>query len=46
MALMLLDAGADPNIHGDKYDATVLAWAEFCEHPQVAGLVRERGGSA
>jgi Ankyrin repeats (3 copies) len=23
---MLLDAGADPNIHDDKYDATVLAW--------------------
>jgi ankyrin repeat protein len=46
MARMLLDAGADPNIHDDKYDATVLGWAEFCEHPQVAELVRERGGTA
>jgi ankyrin repeat protein len=44
IARMLLDAGADPNIRDDKYDATVLAWAEFCEQPQVAELVRERGG--
>jgi ankyrin repeat protein len=46
MARLLLDAGADPNIRDDKYDATVLAWAEFCEQPQVAELVRERGGRA
>ena len=46
MARMLLDAGADPNIHDDKYDATVLGWAEFCEQPQVAELVHERGGAA
>jgi ankyrin repeat protein len=45
MARLLLDAGADPNIRDDKYDATVLAWAEFCEQPEVAKLVRERGGS-
>jgi len=45
MARMLLDAGADPNIHDDKYDATVLGWAEYCEQPQIAALVRERGGS-
>jgi|HubBroStandDraft_6_1064221.scaffolds.fasta_scaffold38767_2 ankyrin repeat protein len=44
MARMLLDAGADPNIRDDKYDATVLGWAEFCGQPQVAELVRERGG--
>jgi hypothetical protein len=31
IARMRLDAGADPNIHDDKYDATVLAWAEFCD---------------
>jgi hypothetical protein len=43
---MLLDAGADPNIHDAKYDATVLGWAEFCGQPQVAKLVRERGGTA
>jgi ankyrin repeat protein len=46
LARMLLDAGADPNIHDDKYDATVLGWAEYCEQPQVAALVRERGGTA
>ena len=46
LARMLLDAGADPNIHDDKYDATVLGWAEFCEQPQIAALVRERGGAA
>jgi ankyrin repeat protein len=46
MARMLLDAGADPNIQDDKYDATVLGWAEFCEQPQIASLVRERGGTA
>jgi ankyrin repeat protein len=46
MARLLLDAGADPNIRDDKYDATVLGWAEFCEQPQIAELVRERGGTA
>lgn len=46
MARMLLDAGADPNIRDDKYDATVLGWAEYFEQPQVAALVRERGGTA
>jgi ankyrin repeat protein len=46
IARMLLDAGADPNIHDDKYDATVLAWAEFRDQPQIAELVRECGGGA
>jgi len=46
MARLLLDAGADPNIRDDKYDATVLGWAEFCERPQIGELVRERGGTA
>jgi ankyrin repeat protein len=46
IARMLLDAGADPNIHHDKYDAAVLAWTEFCDPPQIAELVRERGGGA
>ncbi len=45
IARMLLDAGADPNVRDDKYDATVVAWAEFCRQPQVAELARERGGS-
>jgi ankyrin repeat protein len=46
MARMLLDAGADPNIRDDRYDSTVLGWAEYFEQPQVAALVRERGGTA
>jgi ankyrin repeat protein len=45
IARMLLDAGGDPDIHDDKYDATVLGWAEYCAQPQVAELIRERGGS-
>ena len=43
IARLLLDAGGDPNIHDDKYDATVLGWAEYCNQPQVAELIRERG---
>ncbi len=43
IARMLLDGGADPAIHDDKYDATVLGWAEYCEQPEIAQLLRERG---
>jgi ankyrin repeat protein len=43
IARMLLDAGADPSIHDDKYDNTPLGWAEFCEQAQIAKLLRERG---
>jgi ankyrin repeat protein len=43
IARMLLDAGADPQILDDKYDNTALGWAEFCEQPQIATLLRERG---
>jgi ankyrin repeat protein len=43
IARMLLDAGGDPDIHDDKYDATVLGWAEYCAQPRVAELIRERG---
>lgn len=46
IARMLLGDGADPNIRDDKYDTTVLGWAEYCEQPQVAALMRERGGTA
>jgi ankyrin repeat protein len=45
IARMLLDAGADPNIRDDKYEATVLGWAEYCDQPDIARLVRERGGA-
>ena len=44
IARILLDAGGDPSIRDDKYDATVLGWAEFCGQQQVAELIRERGG--
>jgi ankyrin repeat protein len=44
IARMLLDAGGDPDIRDDKYDSTVLGWAEFCGHDEVAQLVRARGG--
>ena len=44
IARMLLDAGADPSIHDDKYDNTPLGWAEFfCREP-FAQLIREKGG--
>jgi ankyrin repeat protein len=43
IARMLLDAGADPSIHDDKYDNTALGWAEYCQQPQIARLLRERG---
>jgi ankyrin repeat protein len=43
LAELLLDAGADPTIRDDKYDATVLAWAEYCDQPRIAELLRARG---
>ena len=43
LAQMLLDAGADPGIRDDKYDATVLGWAEYCDQPRIAELLRSRG---
>jgi ankyrin repeat protein len=44
IARMLLEAGADPSIRDDKYDATVLKWADFFGREALAQLVRERGG--
>jgi len=43
LAQMLLDAGADPGIRDDKYDATMLGWAEYCDQPRIAELLRSRG---
>ncbi len=40
---MLLEAGADPGVRDDKYQATVLGWAEYCDQPQIAELLRQRG---
>ncbi len=45
IARMLLDAGGDPDIRDDKYDATVLGWAEFFDREELAQLLRERGAS-
>ena len=44
IARMLLDAGADPDIRDDKYDATVLRWAEFFGREPFIELIRGRGG--
>jgi len=46
LARMLLDAGADPGIRDDKYDATALGWAEYCGQPEIADLLRGRGQTA
>jgi ankyrin repeat protein len=43
IAQMLMDAGADPSIHDDKYDNTPLGWADFCGQEQVAQFLRTRG---
>jgi ankyrin repeat protein len=45
IARLLLDAGADPNIRDDKYEATALGWAEFFGREDFAALIRERGGT-
>jgi ankyrin repeat protein len=44
LARMLLDAGADPNIRDDKYNATALGWVDFFGREDFAKLLRERGG--
>jgi ankyrin repeat protein len=44
IARLLLDAGADPNVRDDKFDATALRWAEYFGRPDFAELVRGKGG--
>lgn len=44
LARVLLDAGADPNICDDKYEATALGWAEFFGREDFVALLRARGG--
>jgi ankyrin repeat protein len=44
IARLLLDAGADPDIRDDKYQATALGWADYFGRDDVAALIRERGG--
>jgi ankyrin repeat protein len=45
IARMLLDAGADPNVRDDKYEATALGWAEFFGRDEFAALIRAHGGT-
>ena len=44
IAQVLLDAGADPNIRDDKYDATALGWAEFFGRSDFAEIIRAKSG--
>jgi ankyrin repeat protein len=44
IARLLLDAGADPNIHDDKFHATALGWARFFGHSDLGDLIRTHGG--
>jgi ankyrin repeat protein len=44
IARLLLEAGADPNIRDDKFQATALGWAGFFGRSDLADLIRERGG--
>jgi ankyrin repeat protein len=46
IARLLLDAGADPDIRDDKYEATALRWAEFFCRDDFIALIRERGGTS
>jgi ankyrin repeat protein len=41
IARLLLQAGADPTICDDKYNATVPEWAEYCGQPDVARVLKE-----
>jgi ankyrin repeat protein len=43
IARLLLEAGADPSIRDDKYDATALAWVDFFGRADFAELIREKG---
>jgi ankyrin repeat protein len=45
IARLLLDAGADPDIRDDKYNATALGWADFFGRADFADLIRGRGGA-
>ncbi|MGH7303020.1 MAG: ankyrin repeat domain-containing protein [Candidatus Rokuibacteriota bacterium] len=42
---MLLDAGADSGVRDDKYEATVLGWAEYLGQPRIADLLRRHGAT-
>lgn len=44
IAELLLDAGADPAVRDDKYQATALGWADHFGRDDFAALIRDRGG--
>jgi ankyrin repeat protein len=44
LARLLLDAGADPNIRDDKYNATALGWAQYFGRENFAAMIKEHGG--
>ena len=44
IARQLLEAGADPNVRDDKFDATALGWAEFFGRQDFAEMIRAKGG--
>jgi ankyrin repeat protein len=44
IARLLLEAGADPNVRDDKFEATALGWAEFFDRKDFAELFRAKGG--
>lgn len=44
IARLLLDAGADPNVRDDKFNATALGWAQYFGRDDFAALIRDRGG--
>ena len=44
IARLLLDAGADPDVKDDKFNATALGWANYFGRHDLADLIRERGG--
>lgn len=39
LARLLLDRGADPNIHDARFDATPLGWAQHFEQPALVALL-------
>jgi ankyrin repeat protein len=43
---LLIDRGARLDIKDTIYQGTPLGWAEYCEKPEVAAFLRERGAAS
>jgi ankyrin repeat protein len=41
VVLLLLAAGANPDIRDSKHDGDVFSWAEHCRHPELVSLIKE-----